>query len=50
MASCDRYFEGSAPLIDQAFMLRLAEGMIRAYLVQDEVVGFSAPTPRRAVG
>lgn len=42
---CDRYFAGSAPLIDQAFVSRLAAGMIRAYLVQDEVVGFARQQP-----
>jgi hypothetical protein len=35
------YFEGSGHLIDQAFASRVGEGMVRAYLVKDEVVGFA---------
>jgi hypothetical protein len=35
------YFEGSGHLIDQAFASRVSEGMVRAYLVKDEVVGFA---------
>jgi len=35
------YFEGSGHLIDQAFASRVREGMVRAYLVKDEVVGFA---------
>lgn len=35
------YFEGSGHLIEQAFASRVSEGMVRAYLVQDEVVGFA---------
>jgi hypothetical protein len=45
MDRCDQYFAGSAPLLDQAFMSRLGAGMIRAYLVQDEVVGFARQQP-----
>lgn len=40
MARCDAYFAGAGGIVDQAFQLRLAEGMIRCYLAQDEVVGF----------
>ncbi len=49
------YFEPEqgGHMIDQAWQLRLAEGMVRAYLVQDRVTGFghqavNALYPRRA--
>jgi hypothetical protein len=45
MERCRPYFEGSGKLIDQPFAERLAEGMIRAYLVKDAVVGFARQTP-----
>jgi hypothetical protein len=34
------YFEGGGHMIDQAWQPRLVEGMTRAYLVRDRVVGF----------
>jgi hypothetical protein len=34
------YFEGGGHMIDQAWQARLAEGMVRAYLVGDRVGGF----------
>jgi hypothetical protein len=34
------YFDGDAHMIDQAWQPRLAEGMVRAYLVEDRVAGF----------
>ena len=34
------YFEGGGHMIDQAWQVRLAEGMTRAYLVKDRVAGF----------
>ncbi|WP_089935874.1 Cj0069 family protein [Candidatus Entotheonella palauensis] len=37
---CEPYLVGSGKLIDQAYQLRLPEGMIRCYLVQDQVAGF----------
>lgn len=37
---CEAYLQGEGRLIDQPFQARLPEGMIRAYLVQDRVVGF----------
>jgi hypothetical protein len=46
MDRCREYFSGSGRLIDQAFAPRLPEGMIRAYLVQDEVVGFARQQPK----
>lgn len=46
MDHCQEYFSGSGRLIDQPFAARLADGMIRAYLVVDEVVGFARQQPR----
>ncbi len=46
MDRCKEYFAGAGKLIDQAFVSRLPEGMIRAYLVRDEVVGFARQQPR----
>jgi hypothetical protein len=40
------YFAWSGFLIDQPFQPRLADGMIRCYLVHDEVVGFQHQWPR----
>jgi hypothetical protein len=37
---CEPYFAGDGRLIDQAYQARLPEGMIRCYLVHDEVAGF----------
>ncbi len=37
---CEPYFIDSGKLIDQAYQSRLPEGMIRCYLVQDQVAGF----------
>jgi hypothetical protein len=34
------YFDAGGHMIDQAFQPRLAEGMVRAYLVEDRVAGF----------
>ena len=59
---CAPYFSGNGSLVDQPFASRLAEGMIRAYLVEREVVGFArqqpagrsvdpaAPAPDRVLG
>jgi hypothetical protein len=41
MTRMEPYFEGSGHLIDQAFASRVHEGMVRAYLVKGEVVGFA---------
>lgn len=40
------YFAGDGRLIDQPFMDRLDEGLVRAYLVHDEIVGFTHQHPR----
>jgi hypothetical protein len=37
---CESYFSGDGRMIDQAYQPRLTEGMIRCYLVRDEVRGF----------
>ena len=43
---CEPYFAGSGLVVEQLFSSRLAEGMIRAYLTHDEVVGFTHQYPR----
>ncbi len=40
------YFEGAGRLVDQPFLPRLDEGLVRAYLVHEEVVGFTHQHPR----
>jgi hypothetical protein len=37
---CEPYFAGDGRMIDQAYQSRLPEGMIRCYLVHNEVAGF----------
>ena len=37
---CRSYFDGPGCMIDQPFMARLGEGMVRCYLVQNRVAGF----------
>lgn len=37
---CEPYFAGEGRVIDQAYQERLSEGMVRCYLVQDQVAGF----------
>lgn len=39
-------FAGGARLIDQAFQPRVSAGMVRCYMSQDRVVGFSEQMPR----
>jgi hypothetical protein len=46
LESCRTYFAWSGCLIDHPYQERLAEGMIRVYLVHDEVVGFSHQWPK----
>jgi hypothetical protein len=45
---CASYFEGSGKLVDQPFGERLLEGIIRAYFVEREVVGFARQQPTRS--
>jgi hypothetical protein len=37
---CEQYFAGNGCIIDQPFQPRLGDGMIRCYMVCDEVAGF----------
>jgi hypothetical protein len=43
---CEPYFEGAGLMVEQPFQPRLPEGLIRAYLSQDRVVGFTHQFPR----
>lgn len=40
MNRCERYLAGNGRMIDQPFQPRLSDGMIRCYMVRDEVAGF----------
>ncbi|HUY25951.1 MAG TPA: Cj0069 family protein [Candidatus Binataceae bacterium] len=40
LSRCDQYFAGHGCMIDQPFQPRLPDGMIRCYMVIDEVAGF----------
>jgi hypothetical protein len=46
LASCEPYFAGSGLMVEQPYQPRLPEGLIRAYLTHDEVVGFTHQYPR----
>jgi len=46
LGRCETYFDGGGPMVDQPFQDRLPEGMIRVYLSQAEVVGFTHQYPR----
>jgi hypothetical protein len=46
LTTCEPYFAGNAPMVAQPFQPRLGEGMIRAYLTHDKVVGFTHQFPR----
>jgi hypothetical protein len=39
LARCEGYFAGEGRMIDQAYQPRLAEGMVRCYLVHDKLQG-----------
>jgi hypothetical protein len=43
---CKQYFDGDGCMVGQPFQPRLDEGMIRAYLAHDLVVGFTHQYPR----
>jgi hypothetical protein len=45
VARCVPYFEDGGCVIDQAFEPRVAEGIVRCYVVVDEVVGFALQGP-----
>ncbi|MBI5285906.1 MAG: Cj0069 family protein [Chloroflexi bacterium] len=42
---CRGYFDGAGRMVDQPFQPRIAEGMIRCYMVRDEVAGFAHQWP-----
>jgi hypothetical protein len=46
MGRCEAYLAGSGCLIDQAFQPRVGEGLVRCYMCQDRVIGFSEQFPR----
>jgi hypothetical protein len=55
MERCAEYFSGTGRMVDQPFQPRIAEGMIRCYMVKDAVVGFAhqwpeGPTPESSEG
>jgi len=43
---CATYFDDGGLLVEQPYQPRLADGMIRAYLTHDRVVGFTHQYPR----
>ena len=43
---CEPYFTGAGLMVEQPFLERISEGMIRVYLTHDEVVGFAHQYPR----
>jgi hypothetical protein len=45
VARCERYFDDGL-MVEQPYQPRLADGMIRAYLTHDQVVGFTHQYPR----
>jgi hypothetical protein len=42
---CAEYFTGDGRMVDQPFQPRIGDGMIRGYMVRDEVVGFAHQWP-----
>lgn len=40
LTRCEPYFTGHGKMVDQAYQSRLPEGMVRCYLVHDQVAGF----------
>jgi glutathione synthase/RimK-type ligase-like ATP-grasp enzyme len=40
LSRCEPYFTGGGLMVEQPFLERIGEGMIRVYLTHDEVVGF----------
>jgi hypothetical protein len=50
MRRCGEYFADGGKVVDQPYMSRIAEGMIRAYMVERRVVGFARQRPDVAVG
>jgi Domain of unknown function (DUF6815) len=50
MDRCDRYFGGGAKVIDQPFVARITDGMVRVYLVSDGVIGYARQQPAARPG
>jgi Domain of unknown function (DUF6815) len=46
LTRCEAYFAGTGLMVEQPFLPRLAEGMIRSYMTHDRVVGFARQYPR----
>ena len=46
VARCEPYFANGGSMVEQPFLPRLPEGMIRVYLSHDRVVGFAHQYPR----
>jgi hypothetical protein len=45
MERCTEYFSGAGRMVDQQFQPRIADGMIRSYMVRNAVVGFAHQWP-----
>ncbi len=45
LARCEPYFSNGGLMVEQPFLERLTEGMIRVYLSHDQVVGFAHQYP-----
>ena len=43
---CEPYFTGTGLMVEQPYQPRVSEGMIRAYMTHDQVVGFAHQYPR----
>ena len=46
LARCEPYFAEAGLMVEQPYQPRLREGMIRAYMTHDQVVGFAHQYPR----
>jgi hypothetical protein len=46
VARCEPYFAGGGLMVEQPYQARLAEGLIRVYMTQNQVVGFAHQYPR----
>ena len=49
LSRCEPYFSGGGLMVEQPFLRRISEGMIRVYLTHNEVVGFAHQYPRGLV-
>ena len=46
LTRCEPYFGGGGLMVEQPFLERISEGMIRVYLTHDKVVGFARQYPK----